>query len=660
MSTKPNMPSEGTQHMDSPQTCMDTFEIYVPKDAGVTSVPAQTLPPTIVKKMGPFSTPTSPDGSSMMVTCISPVVVREKGSHARVPVGSSDGARDRLTTAAASCTSPSVGQKGQCWLPVACSNWKAFRVLQEFMSQDSCCPQEGEGAVTVCSPAPLLHGHPLCFSQDSIIIHRGRIFLSIMKAAPGQKSAEQGPTPDALPQQPTPCALEGRETVSDSSKPPPPPDKLQPTHSSPQAERAPGLRALEQRFGITRKVQVTLPKLPDPTLKRLRSAGQVRSGNQKLIGQLCNVAEQQKSSLKSRRSAGLSRESPCSRGSKGQRAPAHDRDKEVQGAELEEPITKKARLAPPSQVYPDKAAEERDEGKRENEKSEGGDSVEGVAEGGDSVEGVAEGGDSGECVAEGGESGECVAEGGDSGECLAEGGESGECVAEGGDSGECVAEGGDSGECVAEGRDSGECVPEGGDSGECVAEGGDSGWCVAEGGDSGECVAEGGDSGECVAEGGDSGECVAEGGDSGECVVEGGDSGECVVEGGDSGECVVEGRDSGECVVEGGDCEELGTEDGDLSEVDAEGRDLSEAEVKGGDLSEIEVQGGDVSRNEGADGGSRGRSQEVSMPSYLAAPSLRYATEFDFEQSAREEKISRIRARLREKEAALRNLRPPD
>ncbi|KAG7472551.1 hypothetical protein MATL_G00109910 [Megalops atlanticus] len=302
MTTKPNMPSEGTQHVDGPQPCMDTFEIYVPKDADVMSVPAQTLPPTIMKKMGPFSAPTSPDASSVMVTCISPVVVREKGSHARIPVGSSDGARARLTTAATSYASPSVGTKGQCWLPVACSNLKAFKVLREFMSQDSCCPQDAgeEEEVTACSPAPLLHGRPLCFSQDSIIIHRGRIFLSIMKAGPGQKREEQSHTPEALPQQPASCTLEGRETVSDSSKPPSPPHKLQPTHSSPLAERAPGLRALEQRFGITRKVQVTLPKLPDPTLKRLRTAGQVRSGNQKLIGQLCNVAEQQKSSLKSR------------------------------------------------------------------------------------------------------------------------------------------------------------------------------------------------------------------------------------------------------------------------------------------------------------------------------------------------------------------------
>lgn len=185
-------PTEGAELRDRQQPAAGKFEIYVPREADVRSVPIRDLPPGVSKRMGLLSSGERPDIDPAAVTWISPVMLREKA----LPLGSSHaphGASTRafLTAAAAKASGSSPDRQSQFLLPVACSNLAAFKVLRDFLpAGDSSRPPDPDWET--CQPACAPLGRGLCFSQDAIIIHRGLIFLSIKKAEPGRGRAEPG------------------------------------------------------------------------------------------------------------------------------------------------------------------------------------------------------------------------------------------------------------------------------------------------------------------------------------------------------------------------------------------------------------------------------------------------------------------------------------
>ncbi|XP_061114063.1 uncharacterized protein LOC133138930 [Conger conger] len=577
-------PTEGVEPCGRQQLAVGGFEIYVPREADVRSVLAQDLPSGILKRMGLLS-PGRLDMDSATVTWISPVVVHEKapclppgphgapppGPHGAPPPGPhgapppsrcGPAAREFLTSAAESCGS-APGAQGQFLLPVACSNLAAFRVLREFMPHRDSQPAEPKWESS--QPACARRGQALCFSQDAIIIHQGHIFLSIKKAEPGAWRGEPGQRsmPEVAPPQLTAvCGSRRPEDAQHGSVPTAAPEQVQ--------QRAAGLRALCQQFGVKRRACIALVDLPNAALKTLSAVGCVDLEKHPTAAQLCRKAERSRLGSFGRGCLAESRNGgaedlPGARCSEdGRKGVAYYRDNVTEEEESKEPVSKKARLV------------------------SGGDASTGGVEGGDLATGEAKAGDL------------------------------------------------DRAEVQSEGLGRAEIQSE----------------------DLGRAKVKGEDLGRAEVQSEDLGKAKVKGEDLDRAEVQSEALGRAEVQSEDLGKAKVKGEDLGRAEVKSEDLSTGDDEDEDRSTGESddlgagESDDLGAGGVWAGEGREQNGGGGAQSAGEDPSGGEC----RVEDEACLHVPGLEYTAGFDFEQSARDERISRIRARLSEKEAALRRL----
>ncbi|XP_035238378.1 uncharacterized protein LOC118208128 isoform X2 [Anguilla anguilla] len=645
-------PTEAVELSDRQHPSIDRFEIYVPKAAEVHIVAAQTLPPGIWKKIGLLSTHGASCVDSVTVTWISPVVVREKGPGPAPPLGSHGApppsrcgatAQTFLSVAVDTCSS-APGGRGQCWLPVACSNLTAFKVLRKFMPHGHCPSPDAKWETRQPACRPPLGGN-ICFSQDAIIIHREHIFLSINKARQGKKRVghRQSLTPEAPPtltQQTAPGMPGGPQSAQHScGRSATPHKKFQ------AARRAAGPGALRVRFSVERRARVAVARLPDATMKTLSAFGLVDLEKHPAAAQLYREAVEKKLDSSSRSSSAEMSRDRCTEDLAGTRC-SGDREKGVvhyRGHIMEEewskqPVLKKARRASggdgsTSRIESVDLSTDEDEGRDLNT---------GVAMGGDLSTDEGEGGDLSTNEVKGGDLSTGVAMGGDLSTDEGEGGDLSTNEVKGGDLSAGVAMGGDLSTDEVKGGDLSTGVAMGGDLSTDEGEGGDLSTNEVKGGDLSAGVAMGGDLSTDEVKGGDLSTGVAMGGDL--CIDEG--------EGGDLG------TDKGEG---GGDDLHAGTGKGDDPHAGTgEGDYLHAGTGEGGDPGGFcSSEGMERNGGEGAERAGEGRSgadsQGLDQP-YQPAAGPGYTAGFDFDQLARDEKISRIRAQLSEKEAALQQL----
>ncbi|KAJ8257204.1 hypothetical protein GJAV_G00183040 [Gymnothorax javanicus] len=257
----------------------DRLEVYIPKEAEVQSVRAQTLPPGMRKKMGLLSTARASDADH--VTWISPVVVRERGPSPALPsdpLKAPPLSRSALAclTVASKAGSSSLSGWSRYWLPVVCSSLPAFKVLRKFMPNGN--SQTPNLKRETHQPACASRGRPLRFSQDAIIIRQSQIFLSVKKSGPGRKRVE--PSQTSLRESPSSLLQQGGVGVprcpKDSQH------SLDPSAVPPlKASQCPvSLRALCLQFGVERRACVTVAGLPDEVLKTLSAVGFVDLKNE--------------------------------------------------------------------------------------------------------------------------------------------------------------------------------------------------------------------------------------------------------------------------------------------------------------------------------------------------------------------------------------------
>ncbi|KAK0146491.1 DNA polymerase beta [Merluccius polli] len=143
------------------------LEIYVPKDALVGSVNLWTIPACVLRQMGlprpptrsSSSTPPSPS-TSPKGTLISPVLVRKR-TRSAAP-GTLWSMRKEL--AAAEKSSP-------LQIPFVTSNKTAFGVLRDVTSSRG---RRSSCRVPRTSPPPRM-------DQDSVVVYKGRVYLSMKK-----------------------------------------------------------------------------------------------------------------------------------------------------------------------------------------------------------------------------------------------------------------------------------------------------------------------------------------------------------------------------------------------------------------------------------------------------------------------------------------------
>ncbi|KAI1893145.1 hypothetical protein AGOR_G00140900 [Albula goreensis] len=334
-------PGPGAGRCDWPQASQDRWEIYVPKEAAVRSVPVESLPVAVLRRMGVSDRPRAAGSAS--ATWISPVVIREKGTKVSLPISHCRSVVQAWLNTVAGTSSPR-GQLGQCWLPVSCSNLLAFKVLREFLPPRSRCTSSPsqEQALRACQPDTTPLGLPL--NQDAIVIHSGRIFLSIMKALSAKSRAEALPV---LAQPPPPRVPDCSHSTPEAWEPSGTPPK-KPTPSRPLVETPSG--AMLQTLGIQHRAQVTLTKLPDAVLE---ASGCDHLGRVPLEGQLSIKAECSRLSAESKGRAhgGGTQDSagrPCTedltrtrRTQVRKKSMSHDTDTTAEGEGLPEPMAKK-------------------------------------------------------------------------------------------------------------------------------------------------------------------------------------------------------------------------------------------------------------------------------------------------------------------------------
>lgn len=185
-------PSQPSTRRDSFEDggAFEKFELYVPKEAEVIVVPLEALPLSIRGRMSSVpSAKKAGDGvaavSDRKATWISPVVIQERAAQPGDSSSSRDDglARTRLHSAAMA----SEALRHCCWLPITCAHLAAFNVLRDFLPLgQGCQPRKGRKDAR-SEPISLPPGRTLRFTHDSIIIHGGRIFLSIKNSAAALK-----------------------------------------------------------------------------------------------------------------------------------------------------------------------------------------------------------------------------------------------------------------------------------------------------------------------------------------------------------------------------------------------------------------------------------------------------------------------------------------
>ncbi|XP_072569399.1 uncharacterized protein [Paramormyrops kingsleyae] len=247
----------------------EKFELYVPKEAEVIVVPEKALPLSIRSRMSSVpSVKKAADGvaavSDCMATWISPVVIQEREAQLRDSSSPQDDglARARLHSAVVA----SAALRHCCWLPITCAHLAAFNVLRDFLPLGQGCQSRKERNEVLSEPTSLPPGRVLRFTRDSIIIHGGRIFLSIKNSAAALKRSHGRPVPvqDSSPLTVIQCQDNFRTspgTRQNRKKPCATAASVQPCSMARVKLQDAG--ALLQKFGISREVRVTLRRLPE-------------------------------------------------------------------------------------------------------------------------------------------------------------------------------------------------------------------------------------------------------------------------------------------------------------------------------------------------------------------------------------------------------------
>ncbi|XP_060788618.1 uncharacterized protein si:dkeyp-110g5.4 isoform X2 [Neoarius graeffei] len=149
------------------EQCEDT-EVFIPEQACVITVPVNSLPSSITKKIS-----ACPVQSDQPATFISPVLLREKGTTCK----------------------PRTLTSGQFFLPVVTSNRKAFKILRNFL-------HSGEDLLQF-SDKNSRAGSTFSRRENSIILFKTQIFLIVRKAkAPDWPLEQQSSTPSECEAQP--------------------------------------------------------------------------------------------------------------------------------------------------------------------------------------------------------------------------------------------------------------------------------------------------------------------------------------------------------------------------------------------------------------------------------------------------------------------------
>lgn len=245
---------------------LENFEIYIPKEAEVKITSIQTLPTSILRRMGvPCSRGGSAKtGSSPSATWISPVVIRERGCSSASPTV--DTAKMNLTSLVT--TEPKAVQ-GPFLMPFVSSSSMAFNVLREFLPSRQNFQQ---------GIAPVPHGLPPVPHQDAIIIHKGRIFLSLKKAKTGRGKRQHSPDLNNSLSSKAPQITQRKliflSPARKSQK------KSCPASPKPSPKKPQGKWALLQGFGLTHQVQVKLSRIPQGDIEPQQTAEQGHSAEE--------------------------------------------------------------------------------------------------------------------------------------------------------------------------------------------------------------------------------------------------------------------------------------------------------------------------------------------------------------------------------------------
>ncbi|XP_072304638.1 uncharacterized protein [Eucyclogobius newberryi] len=155
------------------------MEVYIPPEAQVKSIPLHSLSRSLQRKMGlsaglDHGLDTLPDAPFCIWIC--PALFQRKGpkEEPQAMAGARVGARQQVLNMLGSSRAvyPSLTKGyGQCRMTFVTAHSTAFRVLKETLPLGP--------NTQLCSSPKLPQGAPSQTEQDAVIIHRGRVYLSV-------------------------------------------------------------------------------------------------------------------------------------------------------------------------------------------------------------------------------------------------------------------------------------------------------------------------------------------------------------------------------------------------------------------------------------------------------------------------------------------------
>lgn len=222
---------------------LDNFEIYIPKEAVVKTVPVWTLPVSIQRRMGLLCAQSGNATKGPNATWISPVAIRERVCSPNT-LATAETAKMNM---ASLMTNELKATSTPYHMAFVSSSCAAFSVLGDFLPS-----RENIEMQTPAQTSTLPHGTPPKSHQDAIIIHNGRIYLSLKKAVPMKGQRKRSCSISKSPASPS-LRTSKRKLI---------------TASPAVSQSQKGEKALLQRFGVTRHIRVTLSRLSPEDLKR--------------------------------------------------------------------------------------------------------------------------------------------------------------------------------------------------------------------------------------------------------------------------------------------------------------------------------------------------------------------------------------------------------
>lgn len=175
---------------------LEDLEIYIPQEAVVRRVPLHSLPSSVLRKMG--LSVELPDPSDCVWIC--PALFQRKDQK-KTPQDQGKAREHMLTVLGNSPDKPSSSTRGSThWkMSFVTANNTAYRVLKETLPVDT--------HTQPCSAARVPQGPLSNSEQDAVIIHHGRIYLSVKRRRQELSSSQRSivslprlSTPQGAPQ----------------------------------------------------------------------------------------------------------------------------------------------------------------------------------------------------------------------------------------------------------------------------------------------------------------------------------------------------------------------------------------------------------------------------------------------------------------------------